>query len=184
MNRCCATTRSHASSVSRTLPNMLGRDRVIAKQPEHLDPAAVVAVEDGARSRTRRRWRLGSPNRLQRGARCGVRNRPVAGQAVRQHAHVADALEIVVFGQRKESRAGLANLAGQQREIDNGPDGVLAAGLDAGGIQNRGGLGTGVGERRGFDGFRRDTAFRRRSAGGRSRGPLLKTLRIHGSVPG
>ena len=85
------------------------------------------------------------PQLFQGFAARGIGHRRIARQAIRQHAHVAHALEIILFREREQSGPGTTQVPRQERKIHDGPDAVAPAGLDAGGIEQGSGACAGVG---------------------------------------
>ena len=66
------------------------------------------------------------PQRLEHGARRVVGDMPIAGQLVRERAHVAGALDVVLPAQRIDADAGAADIAGRHGEVGDRHDGGRA----------------------------------------------------------
>ena len=113
---------ARAQQVARPLLVGLGLDRVLADHVERLELAALHRVEHpGQVPATLRRDRH-APGRIELGPQRVVLDVLEAGQPIRQRAHVAAALDVVLATQRVEPGAVPPDVPGEQREADQRQD--------------------------------------------------------------
>ena len=122
-NRSCTTSRSSAESAALTCAGVrvgLGEVLALDEQPRKV-PSIAASNMLGMR-------RPGSgsivvPHRSSKIARtAGVGDVPVAGQLVRERAHVARALHVVLTAQRVDADAVAADVAGDHRQVGHAHD--------------------------------------------------------------
>ena len=105
--------------LARVLDVGLGLRRVLADHVQRAQLAALHALEHLRQVPAVARHDLAAPRRLEARARLGVALDVLeARQLVRDRAHVAAALHVVLAAQRVEPRAPAADVAAQQREVD------------------------------------------------------------------
>ncbi len=105
--------------LARVLDVGLGLRRVLADHVERAQLAALHALEHLRQVPAVARDDLAAPGGLEAGARLGVALDVLeARQLVRDRAHVAAALHVVLAAQRVEARAPAADVAAEQGEVD------------------------------------------------------------------
>ena len=106
----------------------------------------------GAAPLPARPWRQGgAPQDLEGSTPGVVRHGHVARQAVGEHPHVADPLEVVMLGEGEDAGPRLPDVAGEQRQVDQRLDRFDAARLHAGRKEDGGGACAAVGHGGLFD---------------------------------
>ena len=100
----------------------IGLENVLALQIEALEPALDRRVEHVGDAQAGLRIELDAPVRLEDLARRLARDVLIARQLVRERAHVAGALHIVLAAQRVHADAATAEIAGRHGEIGDAHD--------------------------------------------------------------
>ena len=117
-NRSCTTTHSIAISAAVTCC-VFGSDCAMSSPSQYRPlklPSSAASNMFGMR-RPGSASQRHAPGRLEQRARGGVRHVPVARQLVRERAHVARALHVVLAAQRVHAHAFAAEVAGGHREV-------------------------------------------------------------------
>ena len=124
---------------------------VLALDVEALEAAIDGLVEHVGDAQARLVVELGAPERLEALAGGVVRDVAVAGELVRERAHVAGALDVVLAAQRVHAGAELADVAGRHGDVGHAhhhgralavlgdAEAVVDAGVAAGGVEPGGG---------------------------------------------
>ncbi len=95
----------------------VGLQDVFALHVEAHERAFDRSVEHVGNAQARFRIELDVPHRLELVAHGVARDMPVAGEFMRERAHVAGALHVVLAAQRVHADAGTADIAGRHREV-------------------------------------------------------------------
>ena len=109
-------------AAGRALLVRLGLRGVLAEHVDGVELVPLHRVEHAAQVETRLGRDRRPPRRLEAGAGLVVLDERESRQAVRQRAHVPAALDVVLAAQRVEPGAVAADVAGEQREVDEGGD--------------------------------------------------------------
>ena len=100
----------------------LALGRVLAHDVDRAQLAVLHRLEHPGQVEAGLRRDGGAPGGVELRANVVVEDLLEAGQLVRDRAHVSPALDVVLPAQRLQARAPLADLAGQQREVDQRED--------------------------------------------------------------
>ena len=95
----------------------IGLQDVLALHIDAHEGAFDRGVEHVGNAQARLRIELDVPHRLELVAHGVARDMAIAGQLVRERAHVAGALHVILAAQRVHADAGAADIAGRHREV-------------------------------------------------------------------